>query len=153
MFAFTKGHNGAWYANYDNDNFKVTIHTRAWDDKATKTRLYISGEAEVDFTAAYEADSADGGPKQRGERLEVDKLFDRLNRQVVRNKKALVLEAKDGDAAVADLLGDLKMTFSRKAGCGCGCSPAFILDGMLTADTEQGAKPVTSIWIERNKEN
>jgi len=151
-FTFAKGHNGAWYAKANCGEFTVTVHTRAWDEKATKTRLYVGGEAEVDFSAAYEADYADGGPKPRGQRPEVDKLYDSLNRQVVKNKKALLAEAKE-QAAVAELLGERKMTFSRKAGCSCGCSAGFILDGMAYAETEAGRKPITSIWIERSKKN
>jgi len=150
MFEFTKGHNGAWYAKAEIGEFTVTVHTKVWDEKATRTRLYVSGEQDVDFSAAYEADYADGGPKPRGERPEVDKLYDQLNRQVVRNKKALLAEAKQQEP-IAELLGEAKMTFSRKAGCSCGCSAGYILDRMLTVQTCQGQKAVSSIWIEPTK--
>jgi hypothetical protein len=149
VFNFEEGKSGSWYATAENGRFKVTIRTRAWDEKAKKTRLYVYGEQEVDFTGAYEADRADGGPKPRGERPEVDKMFDKLNRQVVRNQKAAVLDTMAENEALAELLAGYKMAVNRKAGCGCGCSPAFVLDGTLTAQTEKGRRAISAISIER----
>jgi len=113
----------------------------------------VAGEEPVDFTAAYEADRADGGPQPRGQRPEVDKLFDQLNRQVVKNQKKVALAAIAKIPALAELIEDCKMTFSKKAGCSCGCSPAFILDQTIMVPTDMGARFVSSIAIEKKQIN
>jgi len=149
VFEFKAGKSGVWYAKAENDEFTISIRTRAWDEKSKRTRLYVAGEEPVDFTAAYEADRADGGPQPRGQRPEVDKLFDALNRQVVKNQKKVALEAVASIPALAELIEDCKMTFSKKAGCSCGCSPAFILDQTIMVPTDMGARFVSSIAIEK----
>jgi len=152
-FKFEAGKSGVWYAKGEFGEFEISIRTRAWDEKAKRTRLYVSGEEDVDFSAAYEADRADGGPQPRGQRPEVDKMFDALNRQVVRNQKKVALEAIAAIEPLAELVGKQKMTFSRKAGCSCGCSPAFILDATAMVDTDKGARFVSSIAVTKKNKN
>jgi len=84
-----------------------------------------------------------------GEDPENDKAWKAYNRAEVRTMKAGLLEA---NAAFNFLPADgWELTFSRKAGCSCGCSPAFILKtstgGFLWID----GKRYKSVWVVINK--
>ncbi len=131
------------------DGIQVIIdHHPRWG-KTTKARVYVSGEAEVDFSEAYARRDAQGA-WDRGVDEETDKAFARLNRQVVKNKKALIEEALQTVEGLEELLTDgNKLTFSRTAGCGCGCSPAFVPQTGITHD----GLLVESIFISKKKEN
>lgn len=60
---------------------------------------------------------------RRGEFPNIDKAFDRMNREIVTHKRR-VLVAFLTQLGLDPAAFDLK--FSRKAGCRCGCSPGFI---------------------------
>jgi len=81
---------------------------------------------------------------RRGEFPTIDKAWNALNRQIVREEKAVleagleaskeVLDERSLDQEVLDYnpieAYPKVQTFHRKAGCGCGCSPGFILHNM-----------------------
>ncbi|AUG84844.1 hypothetical protein PBI_DISMAS_47 [Microbacterium phage Dismas] len=139
------------------DGFQVTIvlHPAYGWKRNTKTRVYVGGEEEVDFSEAYAMQRANaeehGDPfYPRGTFPEEDKLFARLNRQVVKNQKAVVEELRQTSEEADDVLARAgKLTFSRTAGCGCGCSPAFVPDNMLVHE----GRDIESLFITKKKEN
>ena len=129
---------------------QVVLAKNSWErTEQKKARVSVSGEVDVDFTAAYEADRADGGPKPRGERPEVDKMFDRLNRQVIANKRDVVSEAVASLPELATLLDGIKLHFSRTAGCACGCSPAFVASQHIRVSVDGRTRNVTDIFVSR----
>ncbi|WIC89472.1 hypothetical protein SEA_BAJUNIPER_49 [Microbacterium phage BAjuniper] len=112
---------------------QVVLHPLYSYKRPTKARVYVGGEEDVDFSEAYAMQRANaethGDPFYgKGTFPEEDKLFAKLNRQVVKNQKAVIEEAMQTSEAVADLLADRKLTFSRTAGCSCGCSSGFVPD-------------------------
>ena len=134
------------------DGFTVSIdhHPRFTYKRPTKARIYVSGEESVDFTEAYamqrenEAAYSAANPERpfygKGDFPEEDKLFAKLNRQVVKNQKAVFEEACQTVEGLAELfLPENTLTFSRTAGCGCGCSPAFVPKAGLFHD---------GLWVE-----
>lgn len=112
----------------ESDTISVSIdhHPRFAYTRPTKARVYVSGEESVDFTEAY-ALMKELDPQNQGLSDEVNALFRKLNRVEVRNQKAVIEEALQSVEAL-DFLADRKLTFGRKAGCSCGCSPAFVVD-------------------------
>ena len=132
------------------DGFTVSIdhHSRYSYKRPTKARIYVSGEESVDFTEAYamqrenEAAYSAANPERpfygKGDFPEEDKLFAKLNRQVVKNQKAVIEEALQTVEGL-DFLADNPLTFSKKAGCGCGCSPAFVVKEGIQHD---------GLWVE-----
>lgn len=118
-------------------------------NRLTKTRVYVSGEASVDFTDAYAMQRANaethGSPFYgKGEFPAEDKLFAALNRQVVKNQKAVIEEVHETDEGLSEaILAGGKLTFSRTAGCACGCSPAFVPERMIVIN----GRKVESLFI------
>jgi hypothetical protein len=153
MITTTEGRNGSWLITAQDGPYQVTIRTVAWDDKERKTRVYVYGEDDVDFTEANAAEKAaldrDGHWPRRGDYPDTDKMFDRLNRQVVKNKKNLIAEVGEHIEHVAGLLDGRKLNFSRKAGCSCPCSPGFITDTYLYTAVAGQRRRINSIAIER----
>lgn len=101
-----------------------TVSKKASERRDVKSRVYIFSHGADDLsTANIEALAKRlGAPSmhtKRGEYPALDKAWDRHNRSIIEAQRR-VLEA--GFGALAD---DAK--FSRRAGCGCGCSPGFIL--------------------------
>lgn len=85
----------------------------------------------------------------KGEDLENDLAWKAYNRAEVKAMKAGILEAnKYFNFLPAD---GWKLSFSRTAGCGCGCSPAFVLTtpegGMLKID----GVTYSSVWVNFTK--
>jgi len=114
------------YYTIEDDNFKVYISTGSTYN-SKKVRIYTEGYEDVDFTPAYEMEAAGAGIR-RGENEAVDKMFDKLNRQVVKNKKAVIDEAIAKNSVVRALVGNAKYGFWKTAGCSCGCSAGHIAD-------------------------
>lgn len=117
-----------------------------WDREAQrKTRLYVSGETKVDFTEAYELQKANGYAPI-GTNPDEDKLFRKLNREVVKNKRAVAADAIEAVYELGEMIDSSKLSFSNKAGCSmCPCSPGFIVD-RIVRDIETG-RVVTDIWV------
>ncbi|QIN93709.1 hypothetical protein QDW23_gp50 [Microbacterium phage Stromboli] len=132
------------------DGFQVTaiLHPAHSWKRNTKTRIYVGGQDEVDFTEAWEL-LREKDPQNVGASEEVNALFRRLNRQEVKNMKAVVEELRQtSEEADAVLSVGGKLTFSKKAGCACGCSPAFVPETMLNIN----GRDVESLFITK-KEN
>jgi hypothetical protein len=89
-----------------------------------KVRISIDGEDDVDFSEAYRL-AEEAGTHRRGECVEADKAFDKGNRQVVKNQKAVVAEAIQKFEELSFLKG-VKFNFSRYCFCSCPCSPGLI---------------------------
>lgn len=110
----------------EDDSFKVYVSTKS-NYNPSKVRVYTEGEVDVDFSAAYAMANEETG-LLRGKNEEMDKAFDKLNRQVVKNKKAVIEEAIEKNSVVRTLLGGAKYGFWKTAGCSCGCSSGHIAD-------------------------
>lgn len=146
---------------FETENFRILIDFTLWGydrESQRKARVSVDGEDEVDFTEAYALQKANGY-QNRGVNPEEDKLFAKLNRQVVANKKAVIEAAKAESAYLAEMLDGRKLAFSRTAGCSCGCSPAFVPDRHLggtieypehdgTTRVAEGVK-VRNLWVTR----
>lgn len=131
--------------------------TRQYDEVVTLddgTRMVVnpySGHMKTRISTDYDAGSAGNvlarfGVEQplytlRGEDPENDKAWDRFNRLQVRLIKEPVRAWLDAHG-----MSDVKVNWSRKAGCSCGCSPAFIADRELTMS---GLGHVRSISVPR----
>lgn len=108
-----------------NIEVKIDHHPRFGYKRPTKARVYVSGNEDVDYIKAY-ALMKELDPQNQGVSPEVNALFRKLNRQEVKNMKAVIEEALQTVEGL-DFLADNSLTFSKKAGCGCGCSPAFVV--------------------------
>jgi hypothetical protein len=104
------------------------------ETRGKKARVYVHGsfdkacasEALAGFAATVGAPSVF---TQRGQFPALDKAWDAFNGWIVEQKRQalyLVMEELVDDAE--ELLEGA--TFSRKAGCSCGCSPGFVVDGL-----------------------
>lgn len=114
-------------AEYETENFKINILAEMVNRKADdRTVVYGEGETEVDFSAAYEFGKSLETGLRRGENKELDKMFDVLNAEVKRNKRAVIDEAIAESSLLASILADVNLRWSDKAGCTmCKCSPGF----------------------------
>lgn len=63
---------------------------------------------------------------EEGESI-MDNLMNRHSRPVELYRMALQMALVDAGVEGAE---ELKMTWSQKAGCSCGCSPGFLIEGM-----------------------
>lgn len=119
---------------------KIIVNAKAASWEKTKLpRLFVYGEEDVDFSDLY---AIEGWPSDK--RLTPE--FNRRNRQVIANKHTL---AKSVLGALADMGIHLdRMRFSRTAGCSCGCSPAFITNG-VTIKLLGKEYALTDIFVER----
>ena len=133
----------------DTENYDITIRTidNTWDREAgKKVRVYVEGETPVDFTEAYEMQKANEFAA-RGVNPDEDKLFNQLNRQVVKNKRIILNEAIEAVYELGELIDGAKFTFSKHAGCSsCPCSPGFI--GNTSIRDLTSGKTITAIWIQ-----
>lgn len=120
-------------------NIKVNITTGWAQEDRRKARISVSGEAEVDTSTLPHT--------IRGEQPDIDKAWDRANRQIVKNQRALLEDAIRTTPELARVLGGMHLYFGRKAGCSCGCSPAFIADTHIRASEFGKAGNVTWIFI------
>jgi len=99
------------------------------ENNTTRSLAYVWGPGDdrnpsEEFAELAESVGAESVYTLRGEYPELDKAFDKMNREIVAEKRKVL-------RAVLKALGeeDVKDSFSRKAGCKCGCSPGFILKG------------------------
>ena len=78
-----------------------------------KTRIYVDCDIDLEIGIRPEY-------SMRGDNPELDKEWDAYNRREVKAMKAIIKK----------VLGeDVKVYFSRKAGCSCGCSAGFVYNG------------------------
>lgn len=97
---------------------------RTWNAEFPKIRVYVAGEDEPTWPIP--------GSSTRGDGSEVDKAWKRYNREERRLQREVIDEALAERPELADQLG--KLTWSRKAGCSCGCSPGWIAEGRGSQD-------------------
>ena len=76
---------------------------------------------------------------RRGDYPAVDRAFDAYNKSIVKAKREMLNSVLP---LLCDAPEELKITFSRKAGCSCGCSPGFLIKGLPAR---------TDIWVELEK--
>ncbi len=130
----------------ESDIFQVTIipESDSWrpSSRRQRARVYVDDEVIDSLSDAYVYRALRDAEKQLdNERRwskrdlfpEVDRLYDALNREIARLKRtiALVIVTRLVNTQhIEPLSGKAKVrgTFSRKAGCSCGCSPGVILD-------------------------
>ncbi len=113
-----------------------------------KTRIYTADyvsdrDEKVAELQAAEAALGDRRFATRGVFPDVDKLYDRLNRNIARAKRDAAREVL---VALRLLPGDAKLHFSRYAGCSCPCSPGTIADVRII----RNGYPV-DIWVDVKK--
>lgn len=119
--------------------FVLTNKNASYRYEYPKTRIFVDGEVEVDFSEAAQLSDA-AGTRSRGESLEADKAWDRANRQVVKNQRALIEEAITAVPELAAVLDGVKLNHSRYAGCSmCKCSPGFIAQARVHVGAETNA--------------
>lgn len=73
---------------------------------------------------------------KRGEDKVMDSAWDAYNHLIVANKQALLEHA----LKLIEAPDTAKYRWSRKAGCACGCSPGFVVEGVAKG---------FNMWIER----
>lgn len=113
----------------DDGIVRIHIVAAAFPRKAKNTRVYVDGEdPAAESLALAEAASKAAGTYLREVSPEADKLWDKHNRELVRNKKAFLQELREEYELLDNLLAGRKLNFSRRGGCSCGCSPAFVAD-------------------------
>lgn len=91
-------------------------------NKGRSRVVYVDGETEVSMEGLEYG--------IRGEDPAMDKAWDRHNRQVIKNQRAVIEEvvAHEEFDKLPEVVKEVlvnKLTFSRYAGCRCGCSPGF----------------------------
>lgn len=106
----------AWHLwAFQTKQFRV-VAVRNTERRGHKMRIYISGQPDPDLpTPPY-------GPK--GQNAENDAAWRKYNREELRIMREHVEWALGQLPGRPYAVGDLR--FSRKAGCGCGCSPGFV---------------------------
>jgi len=79
----------------------------------------------------------------KGDDPDNDKAWRKYNRDEITEMRKLL---EDVTVFLNDIAnGDLTYRFSRKAGCGCGCSPGFIADRALFLN----GRPIVQISVEK----
>jgi hypothetical protein len=107
----------------------------------TKPRVYVSlPEGMLPSDSALDALASKLGATskytRRGEFPELDKAWDAHNRAIIKAERDVLMPLLKGTQFEG------KASFSRKAGCSCGCSPGFIL--------ENGRRGF-QLWVEKLK--
>ena len=131
---FEAAHNGFMYtvgANFQTSNYP----------RITNKCISVYGEDDVDFS---------GLPHTRiGDFPEIDREYTRRNKLVVAAQRAVLKEATsiEGLPEWLQALLDGKLSFSRKAGCSCGCSPGFKSASNFSFVPERGF--FTHVWVAR----
>lgn len=117
---------------FEMNGLNITVSFSDYRDNK-RTRVHVYGEDKPAI--------AEPLMSFRGENPEIDRAWDKYNREVIKNKRALVAKAD------LEMLRDVKLRFSRKAGCSCSCSPGFIAEHHVYLD----GRRVDSIWVEAPK--
>lgn len=113
------------------DNMVGRVYVSLKDEDSIGTDMLVSAKKSLELDSIY---------TRRGESPEMDVLWDALNRAQVAAMKAAAMSAliKKG-FTVEDVKG---LTFSRKAGCSCGCSPGFLFKASLATYAEFYVAPI-----------
>lgn len=129
-------------AKFNQGDILVTVVlSEGW--KARKARVYAWGAEPVSFDHLPDGWQFNKDP-------EIVKECKRLNRIEIANMRALVAEAvAECDNDVIREVANGKMSFSRKAGCSCGCSPGFVLDRLIPVQVNGRERYVDQVSFER----
>lgn len=114
----------------------MTINLRPRSSTATRTEQFAQSKAFVWGTSVPESVMVQPAYTTFGDNAENDKAWRKYNKlEVAAQRDALdeALAALEG-VEVARHYADLAPTFSRRAGCSCGCSPGFRLGSKLRAN-------------------
>jgi hypothetical protein len=102
--------------------FSAEVRPRGTHDKGRHT--YVSVSCDFDPEDIHGSGFTNRPEYSiKGEDLAKDKLWKKYNRFEVATQKKLIQKAIDLGMIPVDVLEGL--TFSRKAGCACGCSPGW----------------------------
>jgi hypothetical protein len=122
------------YSDYNGFNRPDILYKQALKEyrKFDKMRIYISGGIYDDFVTVAHPQATDFPHlnlehiyTKRGDFPEVDKAWDKYNRSIVKAERIFVDTVRE--QLLKDTMGKAK--WSKKAGCFCGCSPGWIVDG------------------------
>ena len=113
---------------------KVTIrplyNNRSW--RPVKTRVYVSGveKSKDELEKIAKEEGADTIYTSLGDYPVLDKAWKKYNRELVKMMKEVAEKANLTNESGQPL----KLNYSRKAGCSCGCSPGFIAENDYNRD-------------------
>lgn len=108
-------------------------------DRGHKKVAFVSGadeSSEVGLERVAKECGSDTIYTQRGKFPKLDKAWDAYNRGVVAEQRKVLIAAIE---ALGVNPATLLLKFSRKAGCSCGCSPGFVVDGHVPHLSVRGA--------------
>lgn len=97
-----------------------------------KSRVYVFGVENLPELVIEDVTLPD--PQVLGVDPENDKAYVRRNRLYAKKTCEVAHATLERLAEVSTLNSGIKLRFSRKAGCSCGCSPGVIADGTLHVD-------------------
>lgn len=129
-------------ATYKHGDLEIQIAAERFPRITKKTRYYVSGEEDVDFSDLMVTEGWANDPA-------LTPAFNKRNRKVVANKRAVLLDGmrvllEECPGAVSK-----ETVFSRTAGCSCGCSPGFV--GETCTITVKGERYyVTDVWVTKH---
>lgn len=120
-------------------HFVAELHSRF--GRVKRARYYVYGEEEVDFSDLYKIADWGNDPALKPE-------FNRRNRIVVKNKRDVLNAGFEAMRGLAPEAISSKLSFSRKAGCNCGCSPGFVGEQRLI---QMGGRTyqITDVWVKK----
>lgn len=119
------------YFQFNGQTFQIKDINKSngWDQESRKIpRAYVWGAPEISITPVEDEAKRlglDNIHTRRGEFPSLDQAWNKYNRQVVAAQRLVLETALDHIVKEPG-----RMSFSRKAGCSCGCSPGFILKDM-----------------------
>lgn len=109
------------------------------------TRVYVTDKlAEQDETlkqlTTQEENLGEKRFSTRGEFPDVDKLYDRINRRIATVKREIAQQALLARGLINE---NVRVRFSRHAGCSCSCSPGVVVHDVIY---DENGRPA-DIWI------
>lgn len=154
---FTRGdrYDSNYRAKYETEGYEIVMIAKpSWKTRNTRLVIVGDGEQKVDFNDAYAMGELQESGLRRGVNKEMDRLFDHLNNQVKRNKRAVIDGGIAEDEGLAGILAGVEIRWSNKAGCSCPCSPGFVTSKANNfVKTQDGSTVVvTDIYITKKAE-
>jgi hypothetical protein len=143
------------------DGYTLTFSSRSSRDRrayASKTRVYGAIDAAADLAALEPKWVAEPVGQVADDVTRVQGATWRgwrdMTKKIVAERLSALIEKLIAEDLHFNELSSAKVTFSQKAGCSCGCSPGFILDGRVHDGAWGGdCGRFVDIWIEKEKES
>ena len=129
-------------ATYKHCDLEIQIAADRFPRITKKTRYYVSGQEDVDFSDLMVTEGWANDPALEPE-------FRKRNRQKIANMRTVLLDGmrvllEECPGAVSK-----ETVFSRTAGCSCGCSPGFV--GEICTILVDGKRYfVTDVWVTKH---